>query len=149
MRRVERSARVHGTDREAGAAAVDDIVQRFARSGIVDDAGYAEMRARSLFRRGASLRAIRYQLALKGVDERFVDAALDALRAEAPDPDLAAAVAYARRRRIGPWRSGDRDGFRDRDLAALGRQGFSYDIARRILEADSPEACEAMVGTER
>lgn len=146
MRRVERSARIHGTDREAGARAVDDILARFARAGLLDDAGYAAMRARSLFRRGASLRAIRYRLGLKGVAEVHVEAALEALRDEVAEPDLAAAIAYARRRRLGPWRTGDREAFRDRDLAALGRQGFGYGVARKVLDADGPEACEALIG---
>ena len=37
MRRVERSARAHATDRAAGAAAVDEIVARFSNSGLLDD----------------------------------------------------------------------------------------------------------------
>ncbi len=152
MRRVARSAQFHGAgagnDAEAsGAAAIDDIIQRFLRAGLLDDRAYAAARAASLHRRGASLRAIRLKLSQKGVDAETADAALDTLRqtlaAEADpgaDPDLQAALNYARRRRLGPFRSKDRTEHRDRDLAALGRQGFSYDIARRIIEAEDPES---------
>ena len=149
MRRVERSARAHGTDREEGADAIDDIIRRFQEYGYLDDRGYAEMRAGSLFRRGASLRAIRYQLSLKGVPDDIIDATLAALSEEVEDPDRQAAIAYARRRRIGPWRPAEkRAQFRDRDLAALGRQGFAYDIARWIVDADSPEMCEITLSDE-
>ena len=56
------------------------------------------------------------------------------------DPELAAALTYARRRRIGPYRpAGDRAAARARDLAALSRQGFDYDVARRVIDADDPE----------
>src|SRR3546814_7265925 len=47
---------------------------------------------------------------------------LDELAAE---PELAAAIAYARRRRLGPFRTPDaRADRRDKDLAALARAGF-------------------------
>lgn len=142
MRRVERSAQAHDTDRAEGAAMVDAILERFRQSGLLNDAVYAEGRTATLHRRGASARGIRRQLAAKGVDRDTVEAAIARLAEEAPDPDFAAAIAYARRRRLGPWRGGDRATRRDRDLAALARQGFSYDVARRVIDAPSPEALE-------
>jgi regulatory protein len=143
MRRVERSARVHGTDRAEGAALVDDIVARFVRSGLVDDRVYAEGRAAALFRRGTAPRAIRAALRVKGVAGETIDAALDALDAGA-DPELMAATALARRRRLGPFRPAEaRTGRRDKDLAALARAGFGYDVARRVIDAEDPEILEA------
>ena len=72
-----------------------------------------------------------------------IAAALAVLRDQTADPDLAAAIAYARRRRIGPYRTrGDREERRERDLAALARQGFGYDIARRVIDAHDPEDLE-------
>lgn len=145
MRRVDRSAMLHGTDRAEGAAAVDALVVRFLKVGLLDDRTYAEARAASLHRQGKSARAIRQQLGQKGVDAEIVAAALETLVEEAGTErtDLAAAVNYARRRRIGPWRLGDRDAARERDLAALGRQGFSYDTARRVIEAETPADLES------
>jgi len=144
MRRVEKSARAHDTDRDEGAAFVEDIIARFRRSGLLDDRVYAEGRALSLHRRGVSTRGIRARLAAKGVGAEDIDAALAGLRGEMDDPDLAAAIAYARRRRIGPYRTrGDRDELKERDLAALARQGFGYDIARRVIEARDVDELEA------
>ena len=144
MRRVEKSARAHDTDREEGAAFVEDIIARFRRSGLLDDRVYAEGRTLSLHRRGISTHGIRARLAAKGVGADDIDAALAMLRDETNDPDLTAAIAYARRRRIGPWRTrGDREERRERDLAALARQGFGYDIARRVIEARDIDELEA------
>jgi len=144
LRRVEKSARAHDTDREEGAAFVEDIVARFCRSGLLNDRLYAQGRTLSLHRRGVSAQGIRARLRAKGVGAEDIDAALDALRDEAADPDFAAAVAYARRRRIGPYRTrGDREELRERDLAALARQGFDYDTARRVIEAPDAEDLEA------
>ncbi|MCR9219358.1 MAG: RecX family transcriptional regulator [Alphaproteobacteria bacterium] len=168
MRRVERSARAHGTDRQAGAAAVDALVARFLAAGLLDDRAYAEARAASLHRQGKGVRAIRQALAQKGVAAEDADAALDALiRDRTADPDAfegggsadgrgggaaaldrAAAAAYARRRRLGPYRLRDREESRERDLAALGRRGFSYDVARLVIEAEDPESLEARLEEE-
>ena len=144
MRRVEKSARAHDTGRNEGAVFVEDIVARFRRSGLLDDRVYAEGRTRSLNRRGISTQGIRARLAAKGVGADDIAAALAMLRDETAEPDLAAAIAYARRRRIGPWRiRDDREERRERDLAALARQGFGYDIARRVIDAVDAEALEA------
>ena len=143
LAKVARSVRFHGTDAEAGAEAVDELVARLTRAGLLDDADYAASRARSLMRRGASARAIRARLLHKGVAPALIDQALNGLAEEAREPELAAALAYARRRRLGPYRSGARDESRERDLAALGRQGFDLDTARRVIDAEDPAQLEA------
>src|SRR5690606_18189362 len=126
MRRVERSARAHGTDRAEGAALVEALVARFERAGLVDDKVYAEGRAAALLRRGAAPRAIRAALRAKGVAGDVIDAALATLDGDG-DPEIRAAVALARRRRLGPYRPAEaRRERRDRDLAAMARAGFGY-----------------------
>ncbi len=135
LAKVARSARAHGTDPQAGAAAVDALIAEFLGAGVLDDARYAEDRALILFRRGASARAIRGALLAKGVASELIEPALERLGAEAAEPELAAALAYARRRRLGPYRSPQaRAAMREKDLAALGRRGFGYGLARRIIE---------------
>jgi regulatory protein len=143
MRRVHRSAMIHGTDPEEGRAAIDDIISRYRDAGLLDDAAYAEMRVRTLHRRGASRRLIGARLAERGVARDDIDRALEALDADSPAPDLEAACNYARRRRLGPWRHADRTAHRERDLAALGRQGYSMDIALKVVDAADVEMLEA------
>jgi regulatory protein len=143
MARVERSARAHGTDREEGARWVDALIERYLRSGLLDDRAYAEARAASLHRRGASARTIRQKLAAKGIDRDRAAAAVAAVDADIPgDMDLAAATALARRRRLGPFRRENREAHRQRDLAALGRAGFDCETARRVVDAADPDAIE-------
>ncbi len=143
-RRVERSARDHDTDPAEGAAWIEDLLERYRRSGLLDDAVYAEAKASSLRRRGASARAIREKLAAKGVDAETAVAALnrtdqDAGHSETADSaDEDAARALARRRRLGPFRPDSaRADNRNRDLAALGRAGFSYETARRVIDGEN------------
>lgn len=141
MGKVERSARAHGTDRAEGAALVEALIQRYQRSGLLDDKAYAEAKAASLHRRGTSTRAIREKLSLKGVGGDEIAAALESVDEETPgDTELAAAVALARRRRLGPFRRTGREEHREKDMAALGRAGFGYQIARKVVDAEDPEA---------
>lgn len=150
MRRVDRSARAHGTDRAEGAAHVDALIARYRSAGLLDDARFAEGRIVSLRRQGASARKIKAALKVKGVADAVIDGALGdhaarAGRAGAAD-DLAAALALARRRRLGPYRMADRAENRERDLAALGRAGFSYETARRVVAAADVDELEAEIG---
>jgi regulatory protein len=140
MRRVFRSARFHNADPAEGAELVSAIIARYREAGLVNDAAFAEARAKTLFARGTALRTIALKLRQKGVGDREIEAALARLAdgaegaGDADSLNRQAAQAYARRRRLGPWRTGPaREGARERDMAALARAGFSYAIAREII----------------
>lgn len=142
-RRIARSAAAHPIDPEEARGWAEALIVRFRRAGLIDDEAYARARAESMHRRGLGRRGIAVKLRQKGVPAETVARALEVLEEETDGPtELTAAVNYARRRRIGPWRTGEREPFRDRDLAALARQGFDYDTARKIVEAASPDALE-------
>jgi len=150
MRRVERSVRLHDTDRTEASAWVDAIIAKLVERRLVDDAAYAAARARSLHRTGASRRKIAGMLQHKGVGRNEIATALAALDAEYANSDLVAAYNYARRRRLGPYRLPEvREERRDRDLAALARAGFGYDTARRVVDALSVEDLEAELRNAR
>ncbi len=151
LAKVARSARAHGDDlemdAEAGAASVEALIAELLGAGLLDDARYAGERARVLHRRGASARAIRAGLLAKEIEADDIERALAGLREEAAEPELAAALAYARRRHLGPYRGPDaRADLREKDLAALGRQGFGYDLARRVIETDDLAELEDEAG---
>ena len=132
--------------RAAAAAAIDALVARYRRTGLVDDAAYAAGRARARLRRGQSLRTIRAGLAAKGVGAEDAAAAIAALHEADGDPDLAAAIAFARRRRLGPFRRepGD-DTARAKALAAFARGGFARRDAEAVLNCADAEDAEALV----
>ena len=109
---------------------IDALVERYRETGLVNDAAYAAGRARRGVTQGRSLRRIAAGLAAKGVDAADTAAAIASLRDEAADPELAAAIAFARRRRLGPFRRDPhpRDAeleLRRAELAAFARAGFS------------------------
>ena len=145
LRRALRDALALELDPARVRADVEAVVARIAAAGLVDDRLFALGRARRLAEAGRSPARIRVALAAKGLGEAAIAEALRGLEAELPDPELAAAIAYARRRRLGPWRPPEtRAEHRMKDLAALGRAGFSYGTARKVLDAaDGDELDEA------
>jgi regulatory protein len=127
-------------------ALIDALVARYLESGLLDDAAYAAARVRSLHRRGESLRAMRARLAAKGVPAADVADAVSGLRAEEPDPDLAAACVFARRRRLGPFRRSAAD--LPRELGAFARAGFSRRVAEAVLACPDIAAVAALARVE-
>ena len=143
MRKIHRSANHYGTDVEDGTALLEAMIARYLDSGLLDDGAYAKARAASLHRRGNSARVITGKLRQKGVGNDDIAGALQALSKEDPDPEWAAAVMVAKRRRLGPFATQKTtEETREKHLAALARAGFSYDIARRIIDAESEEDLE-------
>ncbi len=145
MRRCDRALHVHGGDRAEAAAWVDEAVQSLVRAGAIDDARFALAKAQALRGRGRTAGRIKVALMTKGVPRELIDQAV--ADSSGPDDDEAAyasALAYVRRRRLGPFRPKDRiksdpkelRNQAQKDLAAVVRAGFAFDIARRALKAD-------------
>ncbi|MGB0670005.1 MAG: regulatory protein RecX [Rhodospirillales bacterium] len=147
MRKVARSVEVHGTDAEEATGWVEALLVRLTELGLLNDDAFSEMRAASLNRQGKGSRYIRGALARQGLGDNQVDQALESLKDDHPDPDLAAAQKLARRRGLGPYRA-DPDQRRDRferDMASLARAGFDYATVRRVLDAETAEELEDLI----
>jgi regulatory protein len=166
LRRVERAntrcAEEHRVPPEQLRAWVDAALDTAARVRLVDDARYAADRAATLARRGGSDQVIRARLQEKGVAAHDIEHALDTLGARA-DRTLLAALALARRRRVGPFHEGGNTRGEDtethddaarparrgawggapgpsRELGILARGGFPWDVASRVLAMSREEA---------
>lgn len=135
-----RAARRHPElGRDAAALLAAEAVGFCRGHAFVDDASYAEMKVRSGLRKGHSRQRIAAGLAVKGVGRETSEAALEGA------DDLAAAAAFARRKRIGPWRKASPDpDARRREAAAFGRNGFGGDAASGIMRMTVEEA-EAVI----
>jgi regulatory protein len=137
MRKADRSLAHWGGERSDALAVIDAVIMKLAGLGYLDDAAYAAAKARGLHRRGTSGRVIRAALAAKGVASEQADAALGGLADEAEEPDHAACLNLARRRRLGPFRLAEKQAeFRDKDMAALARAGFSWDVVKRVMAGE-------------
>lgn len=140
LRRVNRSVRAHGTDKAEALAWVDALLAKLVRNGLLDDVAYADARAHSLRASGRSARAISQKLRLKGVAPPL--AAQKVAQVTAELTELEAAWIWARKKRLGPYRAtpDERAARRQRDLASLARAGFSFSIAKQVVEGNRDDA---------
>ncbi len=132
-RKVDKRCRLRDEDPAEFQEMIDEVVAKSLRTGLIDDNRYAEARIATLRRRGGSARAIQAKLSAKGVDRSTIAAVLESGE---EDDEEKAAHALARRRKLGPYRPGERAPYRDKDLAALVRAGFRFDVARNVIDGD-------------
>ena len=126
-RRVQRVG-LDGEEADEAHRAIDAAVATLTRAGLLDDGLYARARGATLARKGASRLMVVEQLAGRGVDRELAHE-----RARELD-DGHQALLYARRRRLGPFRTSDREARRDRDVAALARAGFPVEVAIAAID---------------
>ncbi len=119
------------------------VVVQLAAIGAVDDAAFAAGRARSLHRAGRSRRAIAAHLQAKGVPAALAELPDD------PESELMAALLYAGRRRMGPFRAEPDASQRLRDLARFARAGFSAEVAHRALDLPREQAETLLLAARR
>lgn len=128
---------------EANAAdLVAALTTEFRELGLLDDAGFAASRVASARRKGTSRLKIALGLRAKGVDGELARTAIE----EEGTDEMAAALRFCRRRRIGPWRRGerpDREGL-NREIAMLARQGFATQLGRTAVLMSLEEAEEKL-----
>jgi regulatory protein len=117
-------------DPQESATLVDATVAHFLELKLLDDRAFAEARLASLRRRGTSLRQVQAKLSEKGVERDLI---AEVIGGDETD-DRMAALAFARRRRLGPHRLRDRLERRDRDIAAMMRAGFGLGDARHAID---------------
>jgi regulatory protein len=100
-----------------------DALKTLERTGLLDDARFAEARARSLAARGAGDAAIRHALSVAGVAPHVADEALDGL-----EPEIERAGAIVARRGGGP-----------KTARYLRGKGFSDDVVAAVVAASNAE----------
>ncbi|MBU6448065.1 MAG: RecX family transcriptional regulator [Rhodospirillales bacterium] len=113
-------------------AEIPGVLAKLRELGVLNDDAFAASRAKRLTRAGKSHRATRAHLAARGIMAPNLS--------DDPQRELAAACAYLRRRRAGPFG----DSSADKALAAMARGGFSQATARRALALTADEA-EALI----
>lgn len=116
---------------EAGDPPIDAIVARCVAAGYVDDDAFAAARSRSLGRRGYGNGRIATALAAAGIDKVTAGSV-----AQDDAAAFAAADAFARKRRIGPYATTPATpDLNRRQLAAMVRAGHPWRLAQRFVRA--------------
>lgn len=137
---LARKLRERGWTEGAAEPDLAALAERLAGLGYIDDRAFAEARAAAMGRRGLGERRVRQALRFAGVEAEDTEALAPAIAAEA----TASALAFARRRRIGPYaREAPDPRGRERQVAAMVRAGHSPTLAwtiARMAPGDEPES---------
>ncbi len=125
-------AEVPAPEPEELRALIDGVVERLTRAGLIDDAAYGRGRAAALARKGLPAWRIKAELGRQGVDVAEESVA-EAVEIDEPGQ----AMRLAQRKRLGPFRPGEREPYREKDLRALVRAGFPLGVARRVVDGET------------
>ncbi len=119
---------------------IDEIVLNLEKNRILNDEMYSDSKARMFLRRGYSLNKINQSLRRKGIDDKYVKQSIDKIKENQIEPDFVSALKLCKRRRIGPLRpESNRELFYKKDMGILARNGFSFDLSKRVLDLDTDE----------
>ena len=122
--------------REKGEPAeeIDAVLTRLLQNGLLDDARYAESKARSgIVGKARSRRRMQQDLAQRGVAREVVDKAITTAYAEEGTSELAVAERAARKkmRSLGRY---DAQEQKQKLYAFLARQGYPGDVVRKVMK---------------
>jgi regulatory protein len=110
-----------------------------AELGYIDDRAFAEARATAMSRRGLGRRRVGGALRAAGIGAEDAAAVAPGIAARALD----AALAFARRRRIGPYAQEPADRLlREKQVAAMIRGGHDFELSRKIVNLSPGEALD-------
>lgn len=115
---------------------IADVIDEAEQLGYINEAVFASQKVRAGRLAGRSGRALGQKLLQAGLTKEQIGAAITEQAAGQENAELAAALVYARKRRLGPYASApDRPdpNWQQREIARLARAGFSWDICQQVL----------------
>ena len=135
------------------AAAIEQTIDQCSQLGYLDDRQFAVTVARSQRRLGRSQAVIRQRLRQHALGDDIIAHALAEADENSANGDLQAAIRFAQRRRLGPFAQRqsahhqrlDAQQWKQRDLGAMARAGFSMATSRQILDHDDPDTIDDLL----
>ena len=135
------------------AAAIEQTIYQCSQLGYLNDRQFAVTVARSQRRLGRSQALIRQRLRQHALDDDIIAQALAEADENSANGDLQAAIRFAQRRRLGPFAQRhsahlqrlDARQWKQRDLGAMARAGFSMATSRQILDHDDPNTIDDLL----
>lgn len=136
-RRVLRAKMQLGEVPEEANDWIENIIKRMQELGYVNDKRYAENTFRRLQSAGKSTRFIAGKLKQAGILSDSIDELMEGQEQSADEMDLNAARSLVKKKKLGHFRPTEKQSeMRSKDLAVLGRAGFSYEIACQALDTE-------------
>ncbi len=143
-RKVRRSCMHHKEQNyDLCAQMVDKLADKFEKTGLLNDDLYTNAMVASLRRKGLSRSFILNKMQAKGINANKTLDALNKLdndnNQNSDEAEINAALKLAQKKKLGPYfiarKFGEEENKR-KSLGVFARAGFSYQIAKNILDMD-------------
>lgn len=116
---------------------VREIVAQMEKTGYVDDLRYGENVQRKALLGGKSLRFVRGKLKMAGLADETIEKLMEETGSSPDELNLNAALVLVKKKKLGFMRPEEvRRDFYKKDLAVLGRAGFSFETAEKALKGE-------------
>ncbi len=116
---------------------IEEIIRQMVYLGYVDNNRYAQNTFRRLTQSGKSVRSVAYKLKQAGLNEDVLTDLIAEQETTVSELDLNAALKLVKKRKLGIYRPQEQQSlYAQKDLAVLGRAGFSYEIAQKALKGE-------------
>ena len=133
--------KIKGTNsKKEVSSIIDEIILGLEKNRVLNDQLFSDSKARMFLKRGYSINKINQSLRNKGIENKFIKQSIDKIKEDNIEPDFNSALKLCKRRRIGPLRPEDnRELFYKKDMGILARNGFGFDLSKRVLNLDKTE----------
>ena len=119
---------------------IDIVILELEKSKFLSDKFYSESKAKNLIQRGNSINKIRNYLLSKGINNEYIKETISKINEKNVDQDFFSAIKLCKKKRIGPSRPEDnRELFYKKDIAILARNGFSFEISKRVMDLEKED----------
>ena len=114
--------------RDLPESEIEAVANRLERAGLLDDEAFAQFWVENRERfRPRGLRALRYELRIKGISSEIIEQAVASV-------DVSAGAYRAASKKARQLRHADRQTFHRKLIGYLARRGFDYGVAREVAE---------------
>ena len=115
---------------------IESVLKKVRDYSYVNDARYAENQVRIMASQGKSERFICAKLAAAGIKPKVVKELLETMESTEEER----ALRFIFKKKIGPYRpKAEQHAYREKDMAALARAGFSYEVVCQVLDTSTSE----------
>tara|TARA_Y100001970_G_scaffold184068_1_gene223863 strand:+ start:4827 stop:5390 length:564 start_codon:yes stop_codon:yes gene_type:complete len=119
---------------------IEEVISDLEKNKFINDKFYSDTKAKNLIQRGSSINKIRNYLLSKGINNKYIKETIENINSNNDDQDFFSAIKLCKKKRIGPSRPDEnRSLFFKKDIAILARNGFSFDISKRVMDITKEE----------
>jgi regulatory protein len=142
LRKVTRRLNLKSTamdEVQAWKPEIEKLLNRYEESGLLNDAALADARVAAMRRSGGSARNITQKMKLKGFANETITTALTHHDEAEEMSDEDAIKSFMKKKKLGAFRAATKtadDKQIKKEISALLRAGFAYQLVKRMMDTD-------------